>query len=148
MSSAICFNLNLLKFLLSDNGFSQKDPSLSVSLPGRDQRHGMDKEHPRQFPLFEKKNLSNFNVITEVIECKLSCMFPNLQPSDRLYPRLCVPCSVRKGRLTHYHTTPHFDALKIYSFGKHCEKRRNCLKQAISPFFTMFSTLYDTYFSF
>ena len=29
--------------------------------------------------------------------------------------------------LTHYHTIPHFDALKINSCGKHCEKRRNCL---------------------
>ena len=29
--------------------------------------------------------------------------------------------------LTHYHTMPHFDALKIYSCGKHCENRRNCL---------------------
>ena len=29
--------------------------------------------------------------------------------------------------LTHYHTMPHFDALKIYSCGKHYEKRRNCL---------------------
>ena len=28
--------------------------------------------------------------------------------------------------LTHYHTIPHFDALKIYSCGKHCEERRNC----------------------
>ena len=28
---------------------------------------------------------------------------------------------------THYHTMPHFDALKIYSCGKHCEKRRICL---------------------
>ena len=28
--------------------------------------------------------------------------------------------------LTHYHKMPHFDALKIYSCGKHCEKRRNC----------------------
>ena len=36
--------------------------------------------------------------------------------------------------ITHYHTMPHFDALKIYSYGKHCEKRRNCLLQAISPF--------------
>ena len=40
-----------------------------------------------------------------------------------------------------------FDALKIYSCRKHCEKRRNCLEQAISPFLTMFFTLYDTYFS-
>ena len=41
-----------------------------------------------------------------------------------------------------------FDALKIYGCRKHCEKRRNWLKQAISPFLTMVSTLYDTYFSF
>ena len=50
--------------------------------------------------------------------------------------------------LTHYHTMPPFDALKTYSCGKHCEKRRNCLEQAISPFLTMFSTLYGTYFPF
>ena len=43
--------------------------------------------------------------------------------------------------LTHYHTMSHFDALTIYSCGKHCEERRNCLFQAISPFLTMFSTL-------
>ena len=30
-------------------------------------------------------------------------------------------------KLTHYHTMLHFDALKIYSCGKHCEKKRNCL---------------------
>ena len=35
--------------------------------------------------------------------------------------------------LTHYHTMPRFDTLKMYSCGKHCEKRR---------------TLYGTYFSF
>ena len=49
--------------------------------------------------------------------------------------------------LTHYHTMLHFHALKIYSCGKHCEKRRNCLLQAISPFLT-FSILYGIYFSF
>ena len=43
---------------------------------------------------------------------------------------------------------PHFVELKIYSCGKHCVKRRNCLLQAISPFLTMFSILYGTYFSF
>ena len=42
----------------------------------------------------------------------------------------------------------HFDALKIYICGKHCKKRRNCLWQAISPFLSMFSTPYSTYFSF
>ena len=29
--------------------------------------------------------------------------------------------------LNHYHTMPHFDTLKTYSCGKHCEKRRYCL---------------------
>ena len=29
--------------------------------------------------------------------------------------------------LTHYHTMPHSEALKMYSCGKHYEKRRNCL---------------------
>ena len=48
--------------------------------------------------------------------------------------------------LTHYHTMQHFEAPKIYSCKKHCKKRRNCLLQAISPFITMFSTLYGTYF--
>ena len=43
---------------------------------------------------------------------------------------------------------PHFDTIKINNFVKNCEKSRNCLLQAISPFLTMFSTLYGTYFSF
>ena len=43
---------------------------------------------------------------------------------------------------------PLFDTPGIYSCGKYCEKRKNCLLQAISPFLKMFSTLYDTYFSF
>ena len=43
---------------------------------------------------------------------------------------------------------PHFDTLKLYSCGIHHEKRRNCLLQAISPFLTMFSTVYDAYFAF
>ena len=42
--------------------------------------------------------------------------------------------------LTYYHIMLHFDALKIYGCGKHCEKSRNCLQQAISPVFTIFST--------
>ena len=42
--------------------------------------------------------------------------------------------------LTHYHTMPHSEARKIYSCGKHCEKRRNCLQQEISHFLTMYST--------
>ena len=29
--------------------------------------------------------------------------------------------------LTHYHTVQQFDRLKIYSCGKHCKSRRNCL---------------------
>ena len=47
--------------------------------------------------------------------------------------------------LTHYHTMPHFDTLKIYSCGKHFEKRRNCLQQAIFFFLAMFCTPYYSY---
>ena len=35
--------------------------------------------------------------------------------------------SVFDTALTYYLTMLHFEALKIYSSGKHCEKRRNCL---------------------
>ena len=34
--------------------------------------------------------------------------------------------SLKNKFLTHCNTILHFDALKIYSCGKHCEKRRNC----------------------
>ena len=47
----------------------------------------------------------------------------------------------KTGNLNQYHTMTHFDAIKIYSCGKYCEKRRNCLLQAISPFLTMLSNL-------
>ena len=40
---------------------------------------------------------------------------------------------------------PYFHSLKINDRGKHCEKSRNCLLQAMSPFLTRFSTLYDTH---
>ena len=63
-------------------------------------------------------------------------------PLFQVYLRLCG-----KG-LTHYQKMPHFDTLKIYSCRKHCEKRGNCLQQAICLFLTIFSTLYDTYFPF
>ena len=62
-------------------------------------------------------------------------VFKRLISLGLLKSRLCC-----KG-LTHYHTILHFDALKIYSCGKQCEKRRNCLSPAISAFLTMFSTL-------
>ena len=38
-----------------------------------------------------------------------------------------IKCTFSKTGLTHYHTITRFDALKIYSCGKHCEKFRNCL---------------------
>ena len=43
--------------------------------------------------------------------------------------------------LTHYHTMPHFDELKIYSCGKHCEKRK---KIACNKQFLLFSTVFST----
>ena len=42
--------------------------------------------------------------------------------------------------LTLYFINTHFDASITDSFWKHCGKRRNCSKRAISPFPTMFST--------
>ena len=33
----------------------------------------------------------------------------------------------KQGQPSVLHTVPHFDTLKIYSYGKHREKRRNCL---------------------
>ena len=62
---------------------------------------------------------------------------------DRIHPSFPVVHCFDKGRLgkqpvakkeycaeywlNHYHTMPHFEAIKIYSCGKHCEKRKNCL---------------------
>ena len=43
---------------------------------------------------------------------------------------------------------PHFDALKIYSCGKHCEKRRTYFYHAISPFLTIFSAFMALIFHF
>ena len=45
----------------------------------------------------------------------------------RLLKLLLLRNAIYFGWLAHHHTVPHFDALKIYSCGKHCEKRRNCL---------------------
>ena len=51
--------------------------------------------------------------------------------SQDVFKRLLLLCRKKEALciklLTHYHTMPHFDALKIYSCGKHYEKRRNCL---------------------
>ena len=38
-----------------------------------------------------------------------------------------------------------FEASAADGFWKHCDKRRNCSKQAISPFATMFSTFFSNY---
>ena len=61
---------------------------------------------------------------------------------------LMVHYKMDHNHLTLYHSILHFDPLKIYSCRKHCEKRRNCLLQAISPFLTMFSTPCGSYFPF
>ena len=74
-------------------------------------------------------------------------------PSCERYLRKLVSVSicVRVGGewpVSHYHTMLHFDAPKIYSCGKHFEKRRNCLQQAISPFLTMFLSYIPLIFHF
>ena len=40
--------------------------------------------------------------------------------------RVCIPPFSDQVFSTQNLTMLHFDALKIYSCGKHCEKRRNC----------------------
>ena len=47
--------------------------------------------------------------------------------------------------LTHYHTMPHFDVLKIYSCGKHCKKKEKLIEMSISPFPIAFSTLLEDF---
>ena len=49
-------------------------------------------------------------------------------------------------RLNPFPLNPAFYTLKELSFGKHSGNMRNCLNRTISPFPTMFSTLYDSYF--
>ena len=41
--------------------------------------------------------------------------------------------------LTQYHKKPHSDTQKIYSCGKHCEKRRNCFSHNV--FYPAFNSL-------
>ena len=96
---------------------------------------------------FEFINLS----LKELILIVLS--FQKTDKGSNYCERTCqideVGCITILRLLTHYHTMSHFDALQIYSFGKHCEKRRNCLVQAISPFFSQcFPKLYGTIFFF
>ena len=62
----------------------------------------------------------------------LPSSFINMNPfivlnlRKQLHLKIEIPVSLES---THYHTMPHFDALKIYSFGKHCETRAaNCRK--------------------
>ena len=47
--------------------------------------------------------------------------------------------------LTHSHTMIPFDAPEKQAFWKHCGKRRNCSKRAISPFPTVFYTRLDNF---
>ena len=49
-----------------------------------------------------------------------------IKVSDTLNMAVAINASIEK-RLTYHHTMPHFDALKIYSCGKHCKKKRKCL---------------------
>ena len=56
----------------------------------------------------------------------LKCAFKvwNVFNDNYMYMKTLIDTSCT---LTHYHTMPHFDALKINSCGKHCEKRKNGL---------------------
>ena len=69
------------------------------------------------------------NVVRGVMEGKafVSIIADILEDADIATIKFLVKVSKNLLYLTHYHTIPHFDALKIYSGRKHCEERRNCL---------------------
>ena len=54
--------------------------------------------------------------------CKTALFYRNLHGAHNIAKSLTTPLWEKKMRnaLTHYHTMPHFDALKMYSCGKHC----------------------------
>ena len=52
------------------------------------------------------------------------------------------------GALTLSQTSPRFYLFTEQLFQKHCEKRRNCLWRAISPFPTVLSTRLETFLPF
>ena len=74
-----------------------------------------------------------------MIVLRFSCL-----DNSELFESACIQLTLVY--FSHYRTMPHFEALKICSSAKHCEKMRNCLLQALL-LFKMFPTLYGTYFS-
>ena len=85
----------------------------------------------------------------KVLNREVPCILKKFQTAMNLGAHLDILCMKLRtdlriqvllwNSLTHYHTISHFDTLEVYSYEKHCEKRR---LQAISLFLTMFSTLY------
>ena len=93
--------------------------------------YGLDSEHV--FWLSKKSIFSNNINITQ---CQSFCTMPTMTMTTPMKtPRLLqyfrfspkTTQATKCPSLIHYHTMPHFDALKIYSYGKHCKKRRNGL---------------------
>ena len=82
----------------------------SKNIKGKGENAG--NQHFLRFPQCFFSILSQTEIITQATFILSSANALNLS-SDR--------------GLTHYHTIPHFDALQIHTFGKHCEKRRNYL---------------------
>ena len=62
-------------------------------------------------PSFNTQNLTNSDTFRPTSAC---AKFAGL-PESMFYEDVLT------------HNQPHFDALKVYRFRKHCEKRRNCL---------------------
>ena len=60
----------------------------------------------------------------------------------------CFHMASFSGLLTLSQTTPCFYLSAVQTFRKHCGKRRNCVKRAISPFPSVFSTLLRDFSSF
>ena len=87
-----------------------------------------------------KKKIRQKKCYYTMIVLRFSCL-DNLE----LFESACIQLTLVY--LSHYCTMPHFEALKICSSAKHCEKMRNCLLQAIAPFQNVSYPIWHLFFS-
>ena len=68
-----------------------------------------------------KMLVSLFDKVENIVGKRRKCWLAAFSPFPTMFSKGST------GSLTHYHKMPHFDALKMYSCGEHCKKRRNLL---------------------
>ena len=77
-----------------------------------------------------------------IVTCKLRHKAENCE--QLLVSQKNVP--LQKRILTQYQTMRHFDKLKIYTCGKHCEKGDSACNKKFIIFLRMFSTLWHLFY--